>query len=196
MNPEFATARIASRMEIEHRIYEYCHGVDRMVFTMVRHTYHADAYDNHGAYQGGIAGLIAWMEQRHPNIELCLHLICNVYIEFASDEHVICESYAVCWQRLRREAWAFDSAPDGGDDAPDTMEFSTVFRYVDHFTRRAGAWRIQHRTVVNELGFRIPETLGQRLQNPLSWARGKRDESDPVLLLRKQLQSEIGTALS
>ncbi|PNP95806.1 hypothetical protein A8G00_23610 [Sphingobium sp. SA916] len=178
-------------MEIQHRIYQYCHGVDRMDFAMVRQTYHSDAYDNHGAYQGGVDGLIDWMEKRHPSIELCLHLICNVYIEIIDDNEALCESYAICWQRVGREAWAFGSSGDEGEDEG-VLEFSTVFRYVDQFTRRDGVWRIQNRTVVNELGFMIPEQFGERLQNPSSWAAGKRDNSDPVQILRNTLLSEVG----
>lgn len=188
--PQFSARRTDDRLEIQHRLYQYCHGVDRLDFAQVREAYHADAYDDHGPYKGDVDGLIQWMHDRHPKIDLCLHYICNVLIDFTDQDSASCESYAICIH-----TYAAGASPFPSEDPESTIKSQTMlssYRYVDHFTRREGRWRIQKRIVVNELINVQPTSTVGNVQIPMSLALGQRGRDDPSEILRSQLLQDSG----
>ncbi|MCJ7436647.1 MAG: nuclear transport factor 2 family protein, partial [Acidimicrobiia bacterium] len=52
---------LAAQQEIRDVLIRYTRGIDRMDADLVRSTYHPDAHDDHGAYQGGVDGFIEWV---------------------------------------------------------------------------------------------------------------------------------------
>src|SRR3979409_1450160 len=86
------------RSEIVDLLCRYAHGVDRKDWELVRSCYHPDAYDNHGAYQGGVNGLMAWLAGRHAAIASSMHFLSNFSIRCISPSEAICETYCLTVQ--------------------------------------------------------------------------------------------------
>ena len=55
-----ALQRLLDEAAIRRVHLDYCRGVDRRDWELVRSCYHRDAVDHHGPYSGGIDGFIAW----------------------------------------------------------------------------------------------------------------------------------------
>jgi len=179
--------RLQDRMEIQDALFRYVRGVDRRDWDLVRSAYHPDAFDDHGAYKGDVDGFIESLKKRHATIEQSMHVVANCVIEFDSPDGAVVETYFVTYQRIA--ATAGDSRaiylrgrPYGPDDA---VETEVVGRYVDRVTRRDGAWRVQHRTVVFELMRAEPVPSGGGLSP--KWALCGRNGDDPIETLRREV---------
>ena len=184
--------RIADRLAIQDALYRYARGVDRRDWNLVRSTYHPDAYDDHGTYKGGIDGFIDSLVKRHATVEQSMHVIANCIIEFAGDDEALVETYFCTFQRLSPSAGAARSvylhgAPVGDDQA---VEGTVYGRYLDRFSRRAGEWRVAHRTVIFEVYRGAPAPAGGGL-NP-GWTRARRDGHDPLEEERRKLGLDAG----
>lgn len=79
-----ALQRLLDKEEIYEAICLYARGVDRGDWDLVRSTYHEDAFDSHGDYQGDINGLIAWLENLFKGVDNSMHFLGNCLIEFGS----------------------------------------------------------------------------------------------------------------
>ena len=149
-NNPYSPERLADRAAIQDVMYRYCRGVDRLDLDTLRSAYHPDAIDNHGAYNGGIDGFVEWVRGRHQKIPFSKHLVSNILIEFVGPHEAAVETYCIATQRYPSDAREsltalLGDSVEGGDGAVDLIVYA---RYVDHVTRRDGAWRIQQRNVV------------------------------------------------
>jgi hypothetical protein len=187
MTPELSTLRLEDRFEIQEALLRYVRGVDRRNWTLMRSAYHPDAWDDHGNYKGPVDGFIALTVERHRTIEQSMHVLGNTTIEFAGPNDALAETYFITHQRLTPEAGdARLPYLRGGTIAPDqAVETEVIGRYVDHFTRREGEWRILHRTVVFEVWRGQPAPAGGGLRE--NWALSRRDGDDPVEVKRREL---------
>jgi hypothetical protein len=181
------TKRPEDRREIEECLLRYVRGVDRKNWDLVRSAYHVDAHDDHGNYKGDIDGFIESLIRRHATIEQSMHVVGNLTIEFAGPDSALAELYFITHQRL---------SPEAGDArlpylrgasirADQAVETEVIGRYVDHMTRRDGAWRIQRRTVVFEVSRGQPAPAGGGLS--ANWAVSRRDGNDPLERARREL---------
>jgi hypothetical protein len=179
--------RQADRREIEDCLLRYVRGVDRRNWDLVRSAYHPDAHDDHGNYKGGVDGFIESLIARHATIDQSMHVVSNLMVEFAGPGSALAESYFITHQRISPEAGdARLSYLRGASIRPDqAVETEVIGRYVDHVTRRDGAWRIQRRTVVFEVFHGWPAPAGGGL--PSHWAVSRRDGDDPLELARREL---------
>ncbi len=179
--------RAQDRQDIQDCLFRYVRGVDRKNWDLVRSAYHADAYDDHGNYKGGIDGFIESLIRRHATIEQSMHVVGNIVVEFDGPDGALVEAYFITHQRL---------SPDAGDArlaylrgaaiAPDmAVETEVVGRYVDRMTRKDGAWRIAKRTVVFEVLRGSPAPAGGGLSS--KWALSRRDGNDPIEVARREL---------
>lgn len=179
--------RPRDRREIEDCLLRYVRGVDRKNWDLVRSAYHTDAFDDHGNYKGGVDGFIDSLVQRHATIEQSMHVVSNLTIEFAGPDSALAESYFITHQRISPEAGDarlpyLRGVPIRPDEA---VETEVVGRYVDHVTRRDGAWRIERRTVVFEVFRGQPAPAGGGLRS--NWALSRRDGDDPLDRARREL---------
>ena len=55
---------LSARGEIANLLACYASGADRGDWALVRACYHADAPDDHGLYQGGVDGLMAFLHSK------------------------------------------------------------------------------------------------------------------------------------
>lgn len=187
MNTDRPRDRPWDRQEIEQCLLRYARGVDRRNWDLVRAAYHADAHDDHGNYKGGIDGFIESLIRRHAAIEQSMHVVSNVTIEFAGEDSALVESYFITHQRLSPAAGEARLAYLRGAaiGAEEAVETEVIGRYVDHMTRRGGAWRIQRRTVVFEVFRGQPAPAGGGLHP--HWALSRRDGDDPLEVARRAL---------
>jgi SnoaL-like domain len=124
------------RRQISKAVLRYCRGIDRLDMDLVRSAYHPGGIDHHTGFSGPIEDFIAWVTQGLANFDGTMHLIGNQFIE-GEGSVAVSETYgtAVHW-----------GSP--GDDP--RRNFTSGFRYVDHFEKRGGDWRIVERWAVRE----------------------------------------------
>lgn len=123
--------------EIRRVLFQYCRGIDRLDWELVRSAFHADARLVYGRessveefIEGGKGGLGIY--------SMTQHLVSNVFIELLGEVAVV-EAYCRAIHR-----WP----PDANGVVRD---FLWGGRYVDRFERRGGGpWLIARRTVVHE----------------------------------------------
>jgi len=152
----------ADRAEIYAVLVRYCRGVDRRDPAMIRSTYHPDAFDDHGTYQGDLEGFVTFVEKEvWSRFRTTMHKLGQALIEVDGDS-AASETWAICHHV---------AAENGRDTADSVMGI----RYLDRFERRAGEWRIARR----ELRW---EWIRHDALDPLdeSWTHGTASSDDPV----------------
>ncbi|MFG2657337.1 nuclear transport factor 2 family protein [Streptomyces sp. NPDC048425] len=173
--------RLVDKEEIRDVMARYARAVDRQDLTGLREVYHPDAYDDHADYRGGIDGLLDYVKERVGRAPQVMHFLGQSSVEFASADTAAVESYFMTAHTLDAEAALEFGAKteDGG-----SVQLSGFGRYVDHFERRDGAWKIVHRVVVYE-AMRVV-TAGTLPTKP-DWEKHRRDANDPIFRLRAEL---------
>ena len=156
---------VLDKQAIYEVLVRYCRGVDRCDEDLIRSAFHDDSYDDHGYWQGPGHELAAFLADRlRKSNSATTHSITNVLIEVTGD---VARSEAQVHATLIRRG-------------TDPLEVDVVgARYIDRFSRRAGVWRIDHRTVV--LDWQQTEVWQDSTpQVPIEgFARGSRSPEDP-----------------
>jgi hypothetical protein len=174
------------KFDIEQALFRYARGVDRKEWDLVRSAYHADATDLHGAFEGGIDGLIEHLIQRHENIEQSVHAITNILVELEAPGVALAESYFVCYQRLK-SAQKIEKVIRAADVGPaETLQITVVGRYLDRFELRDGSWRIARRKVAFDVIETHATPLGGGLDATLLLS--KRDRTDVLFAEQKAVR--------
>lgn len=154
---------VADRAEIYAALVRYCRGVDRRDLEMIRSTYHADAYDDHGSYKGDLDGFIEFVKKEvYSRFRTTMHKLGQALIEIDGDT-ATSETYAICHH----------VATEDGRDVSDSV---MGIRYLDRFERREDrVWRISRR----ELRW---EWIRTDALDPLDpdWTLGVAGASDPI----------------
>ena len=177
---EHTLQRLIDREEIRDTMARYARGVDRADWDLVRSTYHADAFDDHGDFKGDVDGFIAFAQDRTGSLPQCMHFLGNCLIEFADADTAAVETYFMTAHTLDEAGRKAYGAGDGSGAA----QLSSFGRYVDRFERRDGAWKVAHRIVIFE-ATRV-QTANMPPLKP-DWAQLRRDQDDPIFALRREL---------
>jgi hypothetical protein len=158
----------ADRREIHDTVLRYCRAVDRLDFDGIRAVYAEDGVDHHTGFSGPADDYVAWLREVLPRLDGTMHVIGNHLAEMAGDE-AVAETYgtAVHWGTPSSEA---------------RLNFTTGFRYVDHFVRTPAGWRIRERFAVREW---TRSDAGRLLAPEGAGPRGRRDGSDPLVVMRQ-----------
>jgi hypothetical protein len=185
---DFSPERVADRMQIQHVMHKWCRSVDRLDFDGIREVFHPDAIDTHGAYNGGVDGLVDWIRNRHSNIPFSMHAVSNMLIEFAGPDLALVETYVRTTQRYPVEAREKLNQLAGGQAGAGEggMDLMTCSRYVDRFERRDGHWRIAARTLVADWKQFVP-VPAELPKSPAGWEVGQRNQEDFVFRERRAL---------
>ena len=128
------SALLEAKDAIRDCLYRYCRGIDRADRDMLRSAYWPDAIDDHVLFTGNAYDFIDWCVPLLTQVEHSQHMLGNMLIEVRGDE-ARAETYYHAYERRRRASGVPYEMYVGG-------------RYLDRLTRRDGAWRIQHRTVM------------------------------------------------
>jgi 3-phenylpropionate/cinnamic acid dioxygenase small subunit len=124
-----------ARMEIQNALWTYARGVDRSDYQAMISVYHPDAIDDHGSFYGLGTDFATYLVNREERMTAVgQHHITNMIIEMQGDDDARVESYFL----------AFHPHQDG-----DLTKLGIAAgRYLDHFQRRNGSWKILTRRVV------------------------------------------------
>ena len=166
MNPELERklAELVDRHEIHQVLLRYARGLDRLDNELVRACYWDDAIEDHGNYVGRPDDFIAWADQTTLAHESTQHAILNHICDLQGDQ-AFCETY---YQFTGVKA--------------QPPHFISTGRYIDHFEKRGGEWRIANRVCIVEGKFDIAESAISALMPPAYTAdepcQAARDRSD------------------
>ena len=181
MSPKdaYSPERVADRLQIQDLIYRWCRSIDRLDFDAMRSVFHPDATDTHGAYDGGVDGLIEWIRERHRTIPFSMHQVGNVLIEFATPDLAFVETYVRTIQQYPPTAGAALATLVGGErpSPPHGADFFTCSRYADRVERRKGEWRIARRTLIQDWK-QVVAVSADAPRIPAQWVSGRRDQED------------------
>lgn len=151
---------LLDRQAIWDCLMRYARGVDRLDAELIRSAFWPDARDSHGQMDGSPEEFIAiWMPTQATR-EACQHSVSNHSVELAGDE-AHAETY---FQVAIKNAGA------------DTLEL-VGGRYLDHFTRRDGEWRVLTRLVV--LDWQCEADASGMTKRLSASHKGSRDRRDP-----------------
>jgi hypothetical protein len=130
-----ALAELVDRERLYELITRYCRAIDRADEELLRSCYHPDAHQDHGAYKGGIDGLVTHLKGRAMGADkgALQHIVANHRFELDGDV-AFGETYI---HTVMTDA-------EGG-------QLFGFGRYVDRFERRAGEWRIAERQVLIDI---------------------------------------------
>lgn len=128
---------LIDRDEIWQVIQRYGRGLDRMDVELARSCYFPDATDDHGRFVGTRDAFIEWANQCSAAFVSCQHAVLNHYCELDGDD-AYTETYYI-----------FTGV------AAEPPHLMSTGRYVDHFQRRDGEWRIANRVAVIEKCFEL-----------------------------------------
>ena len=165
--PGSAVELLIDQHAIHETVLRYCRSVDRLDFAGVRGVYTTDGVDHHTGFSGPTDEYVEWIRGKLATFEGTTHILSNHLSEVRHDE-AVAQSYgtAVHWGSPR--------------DHP-ARNFTTGFRYVDHFRREGGVWLIAERFAVREW---TRQEIGTFVSAEAPGPRGRRDRDDPLHLLR------------
>jgi ketosteroid isomerase-like protein len=156
------TEQLIAEREIRRRLLDYCRGVDRCDAELVASTYHPDAIDDHGTFQGTGYELARFATDAiREHYESTMHTIGDSIIDFTDDRTAYVETYVFADHR---------SSSDGGQ----TLDRFGA-RYVDRFEQRDGGWRIADRVVIVEWADTAPITPPRGTGRYVRGVRGHAD---------------------
>lgn len=158
------------RRQIHEAVLRYCRGIDRLDMDLVRSAYHPGGIDHHTGFSGPIEQFIEWVSGALRQFDGTMHLIGNHFAE-GSGSAAVSETYgtAVHW-----------GSP--ADDA--RRNFTSGFRYVDHFEKRDGRWAIVERWAVREW---TRSDAGRYMPKEGDGPAPRRDRDDIVYTVRARL---------
>jgi hypothetical protein len=132
---------IIDRHEVWQVLQRYCRGLDRIDRELVRSCYFDDAIEDHGSFVGTVDDFIDWALRVSLSFVACHHNVMNHSCELDGDD-AYCETYYLY-------IGVAATAP----------HLLSMGRYIDHFQRRNGAWRIANRVAVIEKNFDLADSL-------------------------------------
>ena len=155
---------MVDRHEIWQVLQRYGRGLDRFDRELVRSCYHDDAIDDHDTYVAQVEDFIDWANESSGYFVSHHHGVMNHSCELDGDD-AYCETY-----------YLFTGV------AAEPPHMLSMGRYIDHFQRRDGEWRIANRVTVIEGTFELAQSRMAAGQ-PTSYAAGEaqpatRDRSD------------------
>jgi hypothetical protein len=136
------------RHEIWQVMQRYGRGLDRLDVDLVRSCYFDDCIEDHGHYVGDPDGFIEWANNIALQYESTQHAVLNHYCELDGDD-AHCETY-----------FHFTAV------LAEPPHFMSTGRYIDHFQRRNGEWRIANRVTIVEGTYDIDESAASKLMPP------------------------------
>jgi hypothetical protein len=128
------------RQQIWQVLQRYGRGLDRLDYDLARSCYFDDAIEDHGAFVGNPDTFIYWANEASERFLNTHHGVMNHYCELDGDD-----AYAETY-------YLFIGV------AAEPPHLFSMGRYVDHFQRRNGEWRIANRVAVIEKNFDLGDS--------------------------------------
>jgi hypothetical protein len=166
--------------EIRNCVMRYCHGTDREDWTTMADCYLSDAIDDHGSFQGTVAQLAKYLEEKASSRGAKQHYVANQLIEIDGDD-AVSEAYYLCYIEF------VDDVEYAGDGAHAVIIGG---RYVDELKRESGTWRIAKRIAVVDWSRDLGAPAPWDAPAAKGFARGRRDGTDPAQLAFAELRNK------
>jgi hypothetical protein len=131
---------MADREEIRQVLMRYARGLDRLDNTLARSCYWDDAIEDHSHFVGSPDDFIVWADSTTLMFESTQHGILNHFCDLQGDD-AYCETY-----------FLFSGV------AKSPPHLLSTGRYIDHFQRRNGEWRIASRVTIVEGQFALADS--------------------------------------
>jgi hypothetical protein len=162
----------------------YARAIDRRDGELLRSVYHDDAVDEHGTvFRGSPAEFVAAQPELMDGFAVTSHYIMNTLYQVDGDA-AQGELYFVAYHRTQENQNAADAA----------QEIVVGGRYLDHYVRRDGQWKIQRRRLIWDHFTSkpvAPDDLAA-LQRLGELGSGKNDNSSEFLPLLQRLLNSNG----
>lgn len=122
-----------SKMEIQEKLYLYCHAMDTLDVELAKTVFESNAHGEFGEnFTGTCHEFIEFATSHHRDMIAYHHQIGNVLVEVSGDE-AKSEAYITA-------SYLMEPGPDV------RIERQSFGRYVDEWRRRKGTWSITRRT--------------------------------------------------
>lgn len=131
-------AEIVDRHEIHQVMLRYARGLDRLDNELALSCYWDDAIEDHGHFVGTPKDFVPWADGTSLMFETTQHAVLNHFCDLQGDE-AFCETY-----------YHFSGTRSEGP------HFMSTGRYIDHFQKRGGEWRIANRVTIVEGTYDVP----------------------------------------
>ena len=131
---------MVDRDDIRQVILRYCRGMDRLDLDLIRSCYFDDAIDDHGRFVGKAEDFIQWATTATGHFPMQQHAVLNHVCDLDGDD-AYTETYYICSN--------INSAPP---------HILSLGRYIDHFQRREGEWRIANRVALIERNLEMSDS--------------------------------------
>ena len=132
---------LVDRNEIWRVMQKYGRGLDRLDKPLAMSCYWEDAIEDHGNYVGHPSDFIDWADQTTLAFQSSQHGLLNHSCDLQGDD-AYCETY-----------YLFTGVTGG------PMNFMSTGRYIDHFQKRGGVWKIANRVCIIEGKFDVPSSM-------------------------------------
>ena len=165
-NAETMLQEVFDHQQIRQLIYRYCRGVDRCDKQLLRSTYHADAIEDHGIFNGNALDFCDFVIDELSKMDSCMHCVSNILIDVDGD-NAAAESYVVGYHLIRKD--------DG-----QVHEMVIAGRYLDQLQRRDNEWKFSHRLYVMDWNRNQLATAEWEEGIFAQLTKGKRFPDDPV----------------
>ncbi len=140
MPTESELQELVDRQKIWQVLQRYGRGLDRLDTELARSCYFDDAIEDHGTYVGTPDQFIEWANETTRAFLNTHHGLMNHHCELKGDD-----AYAETY-------YLFIGV------AKNPPHLCSMGRYVDHFQRRNGEWRIANRVAMIENNFDLPDS--------------------------------------
>jgi hypothetical protein len=176
---EAQLALLLDEREIKNCVLKYCHGTDRLDWSMVGDSYSPHASDDHGAFQGGPAELAKWLAAKAAYRGAKQHFVANQLVDIVGDK-AVCESYYCCYIEFV-----------GDPEFTTTGKSEAVLiagRYVDRMVRIDGTWKIADRVSVVDWTRSLGEPSYWESPAAEQFTQGRGDDEDPARVAFAELR--------
>lgn len=139
---------LIDRQDIWNVLLRYARGIDRLDRDLIRSCYHDDAVDDHHSFVGAPDDFIDWAFEGSLARNVVHHHGVNNHSCEIDGDNAYAETYYTYIGANR--------------EPPHLL---SIGRYIDHFQRRNGEWKIANRVCVIEKTFDLMETEDRTAEN-------------------------------
>lgn len=139
---------LIDRQEIWSILLRYARGIDRLDRDLIRSCYHDDAVDDHHTFVAKPDEFIDWAFDYSLRYQTVHHHGINNHTCELDGDNAYAETYYTFIGANREPPHLF-----------------SIGRYIDHFQRRNGIWKIANRVCVIEKTFDLTETVDRTAEN-------------------------------
>jgi hypothetical protein len=136
-----------AREQIRDRLHQYCKGIDRRDWALVRSCFADDHVHSHGGFTGSADAFIGFASVVLGTIPATHHTIGNVIITLSDDGlSATAEANFIAYHRIEAGHHEGTPVPTGGKET----DWTVAGRYCDRMEKRSGTWLIVQRDAVHD----------------------------------------------